>query len=400
MADARHANAAEKAVADTAAASSWVERLQLTGFRNYKGLSLSVGPQPVVLCGPNGSGKTNLLEALSLLASGQGLRGAPYPELAKLGEAGWAVAAHLRTQHGGVDIGTGGSASAESSRRSGRIVRIDGEDQSGSGALADYVEMVWLTPAMDGLFTGSASERRRFLDRLIACFDPGYRPRVGQFERAMQQRNRLLAEDVRDASRFHGFERIMAETGVAIAASRAAAVAEVQAAIDLRRNAPAGNVFPWAELALSGTLETDLVSRPALDVEDDYLGALASGRERDRAAGRALEGPHRSDLIVGHGPKEMPAKVCSTGEQKALLIGLVLAHADLVRQRRNGAAPILLLDEIAAHLDPQRRAALFDEIVALGAQVWMSGTDLEAFSALGQRAQNHRVEEGRVTRLD
>ena len=216
----------------------------------------------------------------------------------------------------------------------------------------------------------------------------------------MQQRNRLLAEDVRDAARFHGFERIMAETGVAIAASRAAAVAEVQAAIDLRRSAPAGSVFPWAELALSGTLETDLASRPALDVEDDYLRALAAGRERDRAAGRALEGPHRSDLIVGHGPKEMPAKVCSTGEQKALLIGLVLAHADLVRQRRDGAAPILLLDEIAAHLDPQRRAALFDEIVALGSQVWMSGTDLEAFAALGKRAQNHRVEDGRVARLD
>jgi DNA replication and repair protein RecF len=400
MANARHAEVAEQAVAGAAATSSWVERLQLTAFRNYAGLSLSVGPQPVVLCGPNGSGKTNLLEALSLLASGQGLRGAPYQELAKVGEAGWAVAAHLRTAHGGVDIGTGGSASSETSRRSGRIVRIDGEDQSGSGALADYIEMVWLTPAMDGLFTGSASERRRFLDRLIACFDPGYRPRVGQFERAMQQRNRLLAEDVREASRFHGFERIMAETGVAIAASRAAAVAEVQAAIDVRRSVPAGAIFPWAELALSGTLETDLAGRPALDVEDDYLRSLAAGRERDRAAGRALEGPHRSDLVVGHGPKEMPAKVCSTGEQKALLIGLVLAHADLVRRRRDGAAPILLLDEIAAHLDPARRAALFDEIVALGSQVWMSGTDLEAFSALGKRAQNHRVEDGRVTRLD
>jgi DNA replication and repair protein RecF len=401
MANARHAEVAdEAAVAGFATSSAWVERLQLTGFRNYAGLSLTVGPKPVVLCGPNGSGKTNLLEALSLLASGQGLRGAPYQELAKVGEAGWAVAAHLRTAHGGVDIGTGGSASSESSRRSGRIVRIDGEDQSGSGALADHVEMVWLTPAMDGLFTGSASERRRFLDRLIACFDPGYRPRVGQFERAMQQRNRLLAEDVRDASRFHGFERIMAETGVAIAASRTAAVAEVQAAIDQRRSAPAGTIFPWAELALSGALETDLAGRPALDVEDDYLKALAAGRERDRAAGRALEGPHRSDLVVGHGPKEMPAKVCSTGEQKALLIGLVLAHADLVRQRRNGGAPILLLDEIAAHLDPERRAALFDEIVALGAQVWMSGTDLEAFAALGKRAQNHRVEDGHITRLD
>ena len=262
----------------------------------------------MVLCGPNGSGKTNLLEALSLLASGQGLRGAPYQELAKVGEAGWAVAAHLRTAHGAVDIGTGGSASSETSRRSGRIVRIDGEDQAGSGALADYVEMVWLTPAMDGLFTGPASERRRFLDRLIACFDPGYRTRVGAVRachaaaQPAARRRRARRRPVPWLRAHHGRDRR------GIAASRAAAVAEVQAAIDQRRAVPAGSVFPWAELALSGMLETDLATRPALDVEDDYLRALAAGRERDRAAGRALEGPHRSDLVVGHGPKEMPAR--------------------------------------------------------------------------------------------
>ncbi|KAB2911715.1 MAG: DNA replication/repair protein RecF [Hyphomicrobiaceae bacterium] len=377
----------------------WVERLQLTSFRNYSALTLSVGPEPVVLCGPNGSGKTNLLEALSLLTSGQGLRRSPYPDIARMGSTSWAVAARLRTASGPMDIGTGIAGAADAGGRTARIVRIDGEDQSGSGVLDDYVEMVWLTPAMDGLFTGPASERRRFLDRLITCFDPGYRPRLGQFERAMQQRNRLLADDVRDPSRYHGFERIMADTGVAIAASRAAAVAEIQAAIDLRRNAPAGSVFPWAEIALLGALESELASRPAIEVEDDYFHLLGRTRERDRAAGRTLDGPHRSDLIVGHGPKEMPAKVCSTGEQKALLIGLVLAHADLVRQRRDGSAPILLLDEIAAHLDPQRRASLFDEIVALGSQVWMTGTDLEAFAALGERAQNHRVEDGRIMRL-
>ena len=224
-----------------------------------------------------------------------------------------------------------------------------------------------------------------------------YRALLGQFERAMQQRNRLLADDVRDGARFEAFERIMAETGVAIAAARAVAVAELAAAIGARRDAGAGALFPWAELALVGTLESALAARPAIEVEDDYFALLGRERERDRAAGRTLDGPHRSDLAVGHGPKELPAKVCSTGEQKALLIGLVLAHCDVVGQRQEGAAPILILDEITAHLDPLRRAALFEEVVALGSQTWMSGTDPEAFAALGERAQFFRVEEGRIT---
>ena len=392
MADARRGVVAEPGAAATPSVKRiWVERLLLTDFRNYASLSLNVGPAPVVLTGANGSGKTNLLEALSLLTSGQGLRRAPYPELARMGQAGWAVAARLVTPLGPVDIGTGLVAETDTGR-GGRIVRIDGETQSGSGALADHIEMIWLTPAMDGLFTGPASDRRRFLDRLISGLDPSYRSLLGQFERAMQQRNRLLADDVRDGARFEGFERIMAEAGVAVAAARAVAVAELSAAIMQRRDVAHGALFPWAELALVGTLEAGLASRPALDVEDDYISLLAGARERDRAAGRTLDGPHRSDLMVGHGPKEMPAKVCSTGEQKALLIGLVLAHCDLVGQRREGAAPILLLDEIAAHLDPARRAALFEEIVALGGQTWMSGTDPEAFAALGDRAQFHRVD--------
>jgi DNA replication and repair protein RecF len=278
-------------------------------------------------------------------------------------------------------------------------VRIDGETQSGSGALAGHVDMVWLTPAMDGLFTGPASDRRRFLDRLIACVDPSYSPLLGQFERAMQQRNRLLADDVRDGARFAGLERIMADAGVAIAAARVMAVAELSAAISTRRDAGMSPLFPWAELALVGTLEGALAAKPAIEVEDDYFTLLASGRDRDRAAGRTLEGPHRSDLAVGHGPKELPAKVCSTGEQKALLIGLLLAHCDLVSARRDGVRPLLLLDEIAAHLDPSRRAALFDEIVTLGCQAWMSGTDPGAFSALAGRAQFYRVEEGRLAPL-
>jgi DNA replication and repair protein RecF len=397
MADARRAEVADRsAAASSALARTWVERLQLTSFRNYASLALSVGPAPVVLTGPNGSGKTNLLEALSLLAAGQGLRRAPYPELARLGSAEWAVAARLHTPLGPVDLGTGLRAEAAASGRSGRIVRVDGETRSGSGVLADHVEMLWLTPAMDGLFTGPASDRRRFLDRLISGLDPNYRSLLGQYERAMQQRNRLLADDVRAGARVAGFERIMAETGVAIAAARVVAVAEIAAAIGARRDAARGALFPWAELAVVGMLESALGSRPAVDVEDDYARLLGEERERDRAAGRSLEGPHRSDLVVGHGPKDLPAKVCSTGEQKALLIGLVLAHCDLAARRRQDAAPILLLDEIAAHLDPQRRAALFEEILAMGSQTWMSGTDRDAFAALGDRAQFWRVEEGRV----
>src|SRR3990170_430183 len=399
------ANAIGAAVPDAAAPAAasasrvWVERLQLTDFRNYARLTLSVGPAPVVLTGANGSGKTNLLEALSLLTSGQGLRRAPYPELVRLGGASWAVAARLNSRLGAADIGTGLAAGLDAGARSGRLVRIDGEDQSGSGTLSDYVDMVWLTPAMDGLFTGPAAERRRFLDRLIACFQTGYRALLGQFDRAMQQRNRLLTDGVREGARFEGFERIMAEPGVAIAASRAAAVAELAGAIQTRRDGSHA-AFPWAEIALAGTLEADLASRPAVDVEDDYVAALGRERERDRAAGRTLDGPHRSDLAVGHGPKKMPAKVCSTGEQKALLIGLILAHADLVARRGQGAAPILLLDEIAAHLDPLRRAALFEEIIALGSQAWLSGTEPEAFAALADRAQFYRVEEGRIRPLD
>jgi DNA replication and repair protein RecF len=385
----------------------WVERLQLTDFRNYRSLQFNLGPSPVVLTGANGSGKTNLLEAVSLLTSGQGLRRVPYLELARMGATRWTVAARLVTPLGPLNIGTALAEAPLESRRGdqqpgrnpGRIVHLDGARQSGSGTLAHHVEVVWLLPAMDGLFTGPGSERRRFLDRLICGLDPSYRSLLGQFERAMQQRNRLLADGARDGSRFVAFERIMAEAGVAIAAARAVAIAELRAAIGARRNAGIGALFPWAELTLVGTLETELGSQPAVEVEDAYCELLARERERDRTAGRTLEGPHRSDLAVEHGPKQMPAKVCSTGEQKALLIGLVLAHCDVVRQRQHGTAPILLLDEITAHLDPLRRAALLAEIIALDAQAWMSGTDPEAFSALAGQGQFFHLEEGRMTPL-
>ena len=375
----------------------WVERLVLTNFRNYVAATFAFNAQPVVLIGQNGAGKTNLMEAVSLLSAGQGLRRAAYPDLARAsGPGGWSVAATMHTPSGAIEIGTGLVPSPATTVRSGRIVRVDGETQGGSGILADLVEMVWLTPAMDGLLTGPASERRRFLDRLILCFDPAYRTRIGHFERAMQSRNRLLSDGVTDRTRLEGFEHVMAETGVAIAAARLEAVGQLTTTIAQRRERAPDNPFPWAQLALEGTLETELANRAAVDVEESYAGQLAAARERDRAAGRTLTGPHRSDLVVGHGPKDMPSRLCSTGEQKALLVGLVLAHAELAGQRRDGVGPILLLDEIAAHFDPARRSALFEEILRLGLQAWMTGTDLEPFLPLKGQAQFFRVDDARL----
>jgi DNA replication and repair protein RecF len=387
----------------------WVEHLTLTDFRNYPALSLDLSPGAIVLVGANGSGKTNILEAVSLLAPGQGLRQAPFADLTRTeGAGGWSVFARVNTALGAVDIGTGLAPEASRStertgrvaaERAGRIVRIEGEQRSGSGALADYVEMVWVTPATDGLFLGPASERRRFLDRLIVCFDSGHRTRTGHFERAMASRNRLLADGVRENARLEGLELVMAETGIAIAAARAEAVAALAAVIAQRRTRDLASPFPWSELALAGTIDADLARLPAVDVEDAYMKVLREMRERDRAAGRTLDGPHRSDLNVTHGPKNMPARLCSTGEQKALLLGLVLAHAELVKERQEGMAPALLLDEVTAHLDEARRHALFAELLRLECQSWMTGTDQQAFSALGGKAQFWRLDGGFATAL-
>jgi DNA replication and repair protein RecF len=389
----------EKVTSDTPAVSSglWVERLALTNFRSYASAVIETDAGPQVIAGANGSGKTNLLEALSLLSPGQGLRRVPFIELARSGgDGGFAVAARAHTLAGPADIGTGLAAGADASARAGRLVRIDGTAQSGSGVLADYLEIVWVTPAMDGLFTGPASERRRFLDRLILCFDHGYRTIAGRFERAMTSRNRLLADGVRDNAQLAGFERVMAETGIAVAAARLEAVAAMGQIVDKRRTRDPNSAFPWSSFRLEGRIEDDLQRLSAIEVEDAYARTLGETRERDRAAARTLDGPHRSDLIVEHGPKALAARHCSTGEQKALLLGLVLAHAELLTERQEGAAPILLLDEITAHLDADRRAALFAEILHLGAQAWMTGTDAEAFAALSGRAHFWAVEEGKI----
>jgi DNA replication and repair protein RecF len=380
----------------------WIGRVTLSSFRNYQSTEVVAGPRPVVLVGPNGAGKTNLLEAISLLAPGHGLRSAPYEDLARRNGAGdWAVAATVHGPDGPVEIGTGLRARTRADdRRPARIVRIDGETRTSPAALAGHVDMVWLTPAMDGLFTGPASDRRRFLDRLILCFDAGYATRLSRFERAMRQRNRLLEAGLHERIRLEGLEVQMAETGIAIAASRREAVAALIAMLDERRARDPDSPFPWVRLELLGSIETDLAERPALDVEDAYRLALEGSRDRDRAAGRTLEGPHRSDLGVWHGPKAMPAKLCSTGEQKALLMGLVLAHAELLAERRLRTTPILLLDELAAHLDDRRRAALFADILDFGVQVWMTGTDRTAFEPLLGRALFGHVDDGRVAVLD
>ena len=386
-------------MAETAAGPArqllFVRELKLTDFRNYARAQLALDARPVVLVGDNGSGKTNLLEAVSLLGPGHGLRGRPYEELCRHdGAGGFAVAAKVVSRQDEVDIGTGLAAGTRD-EGAGRTVRIAGKEQS-AGALADLVKLVWLIPAMDGLFTGPASERRRFLDRLVLAVDPKMRSPLGRYDRAMRQRNRLF--QMREDSRalFEGLEEQMAEAGVAIAAARLEAAARLASLIDRTRAARGdGTPFPWASLALEGTLEGALAEKPATEVEDEFRLILEQGRERDRAAARALEGPHLSDLIVLHGPKDAPAQLCSSGEQKALLIGLILAKAELIKEIE-GPSPLVLLDEVAAHLDQARREALFGEILRLGAQAWMTGTDRDLFAPIAQDAQIFAVNQGKI----
>jgi DNA replication and repair protein RecF len=365
-----------------------ITRLTLTNFRNYASVSLDLRPGAVVFTGDNGAGKTNLLEAVSLFTPGRGLRRAPYGEVAReSGDGGFALHAMIDGPEGEVEIGTG-MVAGEASRR----VRINGAPARSADAMLEWLRVVWLTPAMDALFTGPAGDRRRFLDRLVLAIDASHGQRALDYEKAMRGRNRLLSEGSRDGAWFEAIETQMAETGVAIAAARAELVRLLVAMIE---KLPADSPFPQAELALSGDLETQIAALPAVEVEENFRRALAGGRERDRAAGRTLDGPHRSDLQVRHRPKAMPAELCSTGEQKALLVGIVLSHARLTGEM-SGIRPILLLDEIAAHLDTGRRAALFSILEELDCQTFMTGTEPALFSALAGRAQFLTVDHGTV----
>jgi DNA replication and repair protein RecF len=371
---------------------SHISKLTLTNFRNYAALSIDLSPGAVVFSGDNGAGKTNLLEAISLLTPGRGLRRAPYGDVAREGgDGGFALHARLDGPEGQVEIGTG-ITGGEAAGEGGRKVRINGAPARSADAMLEWLRVVWLTPAMDGLFPGPAADRRRFLDRLVLAIDPGHGQRAIDYEKAMRGRNRLLTEGSRDGTWFDAIEVQMAETGVAIAAARAELVRLLAAMID---RLPSSGPFPQADISLFGDLESDVATSPAVDVEERYRAALADGRERDRAAGRTLDGPHRSDLLVRHRPKAMPAELCSTGEQKALLVGIVLSHARLTGEM-SGMTPILLLDEIAAHLDAGRRAALFSILEELNCQAFMTGTDASLFSSLRGRAQFLTVDHGTV----
>lgn len=371
----------------------YLARLKLSDFRNYAELSLELKPGAVVLTGENGAGKTNLLEAVSFLSPGRGLRRAVYGDVARGGSDGFSIFARLEDGDGETEIGTGTAGSGNSDEEGPlRRVRINGANARTADELLDILRVVWLTPAMDALFTGPAGDRRRFLDRLVLAIDPAHGSRALAFDKAMRSRNRLFAEDSRDRGYFAAIETQMAETGVAIAAARVEMLRLLQAMI---ARLPSDSPFPQAEIALAGSLEEAVGRDAAVDVEENYRRLLHETRERDRAAGRTLEGPHRADLLVTHAPKAMPAALCSTGEQKALLIGLVLSHARLTGETA-GTVPILLLDEIAAHLDANRRAALFGILRELGCQSFMTGTEAALFAHLSGEAQFLQVSDGTI----
>ena len=368
-----------------------VRQLTLADFRSYAALDLRVDAHLIVLTGDNGAGKTNLLEALSLLAPGRGLRRAELAECPrKSGHGGFAVSAELETQWGGVQLGTGIEPRPDAPAQ--RKYRIDRAPAASIRAFSDHVRVVWLTPAMDGLFSGPAGDRRRFLDRLVLSIDADHATRVNALERALCGRNRLLEEGLSaDRGWLDAIEEETAQLAIAIAAARIETVSRLRMLISETRERD--SPFPWAELAVRGDVETLVEERPALEAEDIYRGILQGNRARDAAARRTLIGPQASDFYVQHGPKKAPAAQTSTGEQKALLTGLVLAHVRLV-SAMSGLAPLVLLDEIAAHFDPIRRDALFEVLGDLDGQIWLSGADPAMFASLENRALSLRIVPG------
>jgi DNA replication and repair protein RecF len=379
-----------------------IRSLTLTNFRNYRRLALELPAAEdafgIVLTGENGAGKTNLLEAVSLLVPGRGLRGARIEELPNLeagAESAWGIAAEVDGRLGAVTIGTGQEAGRDRSQNK-RAVRIQRQPVTAQAALADHMVMAWLVPAMDGLFREGTSERRRFVDRLAFSFDAGHAGRLTRYEKLLRERSKLLktaAEQGKeaDAAWLDSLEAGMAETGTAIAAGRLALVERMN-----RVTSADLEPFPAADLELDGTPEKWLAEGLAAgEVEDRLRHALARSRRDDAQSGGAGAGPHRSDLLARHRGRNMPAHLCSTGEQKGLLLAMVLAHARLVKAEI-GAAPVLLLDEVAAHLDQRRREALFKRLAGHGAQVWMTGTDANVFNILGSRAQYLKISGGTV----
>lgn len=375
--------------------SLYVARLTLTDFRNHAALDVALDARPVCLFGPNGAGKTNILEALTMLAPGRGLRSASLTDVARVEgvEARaqpWAVSARVIQDGEETVLGAGAERTPEGGVK--RVARRDGQPATAS-ELAEAARMTWLTPAMDRLWSGPAGDRRRFFDRLTLARAPEHGHAAAAYERAMRERQRLLSDRMFDDAWLGGLEREMSAHGAAIAAARVETLARLQQAIDER---PDG-AFPKAILSLEGLLEARFERGAAsADVEEDFAELLRDVRGRDAGAGRALDGPHRSDLLARHAAKDMPADQCSTGEQKALLLGLTLAQARALASDPGAGASLILIDEAAAHLDAVRRAALFDELLANPGQAWLTGTDQSLFDAFGARAQSFEVRDGHL----
>lgn len=394
-----HARFGDAGVRDAVPAKLSISSLSVTDFRNYGHLRLVCDGRPVVLSGGNGAGKTNLLEALSFLTPGRGLRRARLSEVTRHGAEGgaWAVAVSLSANHEELaKLGTGLLPGENGAPGERRVVRINGASQSSTAELTQWLSVVWLTPEMDRLFNDAASGRRRFFDRLVYGLDAGHATRVNAYDRALRERSRLLRDGAMpngaapDPVWLDATEAAMAGHGVAVAAARRETLARLAGALQ-----QAGDtVFPRAEMTLDGLLEDWLADLAAVDVEDRFRLLLARQRGRDAQAGRALDGPHRTDLRVRHCDSGMAAADCSTGQQKSLLIAIILTYARVLRSV--AAPPILLLDEVVAHLDAQARARLFDAIDELGAQAWLTGTDHAVFDAMGGRAQYFTVANGRV----
>ena len=377
---------------------SAVAALTLSEFRSYSQVQLQAGGRSVYLHGPNGAGKTNLLEAISLLSPGRGLRGSSLSEVGRRlpGEAegrAWAVSALVEGDDGATRIGTGVDTPGAARRQ----VRIEGEPAP-PGRMAEYVRPIWLTPAQDRLFLDGAAERRRFFDRLVFAAEPAHAAHAAAYDKALRERMRLLTGDEpADPAWLAALEARMAESGAMMAEARSRTLASLQTEIDGRGERP----FPQASLALTGEWERLAADGVEIaDLEARLARALAAARPRDAAAGRALTGPHRGDLAVLHRQKDRPAAECSTGEQKALILNLVLAQGARLSRANSAPNPILLLDEVAAHLDPFRRAALFDEIEALSLQAFLTGTDEALFETLKGRALGVLVDGGALIVLD
>ena len=369
-----------------------VNDLTLRLFRNYVELSLTFDSRHVVLTGENGSGKTNLLESLSYLSPGRGLRRASHIDVIHSQSSAsidnvWTIHSRLNGAMGDVAIGTGLSQTRDSRR-----VHIDTVRQRSADSLLEHLRLVWLTPSMDGLFTGPTRERRRFLDRLVLALDPSHASRVRDFEKAMRSRNQLLEDPSSDPVWLESLESQMSQSAISILFARCELVNLMLGKIE---SSSSVSPFPQATMKVEGWLEERVGTSSAIALEDEYRESLLRNRPKDRAAGRATQGPHQTNFAVFHRTKNMSAHLCSTGEQKALLIGLLLSHIGLVTDTTN-IVPILLLDEVAAHLDESRRSSLFDMIDDLGCQSFMTGTDSSLFSSFGDRAQHFVVSGGSV----